>query len=524
MATIQEPNELVPETQCIADVWATDGSTISQDTQARWRHLISQFKSTYNYLPDFVARSPGRVNIIGEHIDYSLYDVLPTALSVDVLVAIKPEYAKEMNATTTVKLANTSARFAATEFEIPADKDIEIDASTHDWSNYFKAGMRVALAFLKSKQGAEYVPANLQVVLDGNVPPGGGVSSSAAFICSCALAVIKAHGYSMTKQDLQDTSIVSERAVGVFSGGMDQAASIFSRQGYLLYTRFFPTFEVQHVPVPPMDLEVTFLVAQSFITSNKAETGPRHYNLRVAECTLAAVILAHLNGVILPADSTALRYSLRTFHEEFMRKKGCLKEPLEYQLDTIIATASKQLVKEAGYTREEMAEILGIDTGALELQFLSSFPVEAERFKLRQRALHCFKEARRVLEFKACLTRSERLTFKDVEYLGQLLDESQSSCRDLYNCSCDEVNNICAIARRTGALGSRVTGAGWGGATVHMVPVDKIDAVKEALTKEYYRKRFPNITKEKLADALIVSKPSNGSFLIYGEAIAEALN
>ncbi|KZZ94639.1 galactokinase [Ascosphaera apis ARSEF 7405] len=442
MTTLQDPNELVPETQNIADVWATEGSSISHDTQARFKNLISTFKSTFNSLPTYVARSPGRVNIIGEHIDYSLYDVLPTALSVDVLVAIKCKpVTGTKNPTTTVKLANTNSRFEYREFDVPYDKEIEIDAASHDWSNYFN---------------------------------------------------------------------------------MDQAASIFSRRNYLLYTRFFPKFEVQHVPVPPSDLEFTFLVAQSFITSNKAETGPRHYNLRVAECTLATVVLARLNGLVLPQDTTSLKYSFRTFHQELMRKKGELEQPMEYQLDTIISLVQDQLTKEEGYTREEIAEILGIDVPALELQFLSSFPVEAERFKLRQRALHCFKEARRVLEFKACLTRRERLGVKDVEYLGQLLDQSQASCRDLYNCSCDEVNNICQIARGAGALGSRVTGAGWGGATVHMVPVAKIEAVKDALKKDYYAKRFPGITEEKLADAMIVSKPSNGSFLIYGKAITEA--
>ncbi|KAI5299943.1 ccr4 associated factor, partial [Ascosphaera pollenicola] len=328
MTTLQDPNELVPETQEIADVWASEGAAVSQDTQARWKNLISQFKSTYNSLPDFVARSPGRVNIIGEHIDYSLYDVLPTALSVDVLVAIKAEPGKDKNATSTVKLANTnSAKFGNREFEVEADKEIDIDAASHDWSNYYKSALRLVREFLRTKLGDKYAPANLQVVLDGNVPPGGGVSSSAAFICSCSLAVVKAHGYNLKKEELQELSIIAERAVGVFSGGMDQAASIFSRRNYLLYTRFFPKFEVQHVPVPPSDPEFTFLVAQSFITSNKAETGPRHYNLRVAECTLATVVLAHLNGLVLPQDSTSLKYSFRTFHEEFMRKKGELKEP-----------------------------------------------------------------------------------------------------------------------------------------------------------------------------------------------------
>lgn len=220
MTTLQDPNELVPETQNIADVWATEGSSISHDTQARFKNLISTFKSTFNSLPTYVARSPGRVNIIGEHIDYSLYDVLPTALSVDVLVAIKCKpVTGTKNPTTTVKLANTNSRFEYREFDVPYDKEIEIDAASHDWSNYFKSALRLVLVFLKTKQGDKYVPADIEVVLDGNVPPGGGVSSSAAFICSCSLAIIKAHGYNMSKQELQDTSIIAERAVGVFSGG-----------------------------------------------------------------------------------------------------------------------------------------------------------------------------------------------------------------------------------------------------------------------------------------------------------------
>lgn len=294
---------------------------------------------------------------------------------------------------------------------------------------------------------------------------------------------------------------------------MDQAASIFSRRGYLLYTRFFPNFHVEHVPIPKPDIDITFLVAQSYVTSNKAETAPKHYNLRVAECTLAAVTLARHHGVVLPKDSSSLGYCLRNFHEEFMRKAGRLQDPLEYQLDSVILAAGDFLTKEEGYTREEIAQMLDLSVPELESQFLSSFPVHAERFLLRQRALHCFKEARRVLDFKACLSKSDRLSEHDIKYLGQLLNESQRSCRDVYNCSAPEVDEICDTALRAGSLGSRLTGAGWGGATVHMIPQSKVDAVTQALRKEYYAKRLPDLSEEKLADAMVISKPSNGSFL-----------
>jgi galactokinase len=76
------------------------------------------------------------------------------------------------------------------------------------------------LELLKKKYGADFKPKSMQVLMDGNVPAGGGLSSSAAFVSAGALAVMVANGEKdIDKKELTEVAIVSERAVGVNSGG-----------------------------------------------------------------------------------------------------------------------------------------------------------------------------------------------------------------------------------------------------------------------------------------------------------------
>lgn len=59
-----------------------------------------------------------------------------------------------------------------------------------------------------------------------------------------------------------------------------------------------------------------------------------------------------------------------------------------------------------------------------------------------------------------------------------------------------------------------MTGAGWGGCSVHLVPKDKVEGVTRAWEEKYYRKRFPDITEERLKEAVVVSKPGIGSMIV----------
>ncbi|CAK7567017.1 MAG: galactokinase [Sporothrix epigloea] len=504
--------------------------------EKRWQHLITTFERHYGKRPAFVARSPGRVNLIGEHIDYSLYSVLPMAITEDCIIAVDfSEENSQKNDVWTVEITNVMPKFAARSFSFARTDSVEIDASIHEWTNYFKSGLQGALALLKKKGaiGAE-CPRSLQVVVDGTVPVGGGLSSSAAFTSCSALAVLAANDVShrdkIDKTELTEVAIVSERSVGVNSGGMDQSASVFSERGSALFVSFSPTLTAQPVFFPTAaspETELCIVIAQSFVSADKFVTGPIHYNLRVVECTLAA---AYLNAVLnppnteLPIDKAPLGISLRGFHETYFSLQEQASLPNTElartqvdQLRALLALVDKHLSSEQGYTREEVAKVLDMTVDNLNNKYMSQFPVHTERFKLRQRAQHVYGEACRVLEFMDILAKGSNHV--DVgRSLGALLNATQDSCRDLYECSCLELDELCAIARQAGSYGSRLTGAGWGGCSVHLVPANKVDAVKAAWETEYYSKRS-ELTAAQREAAVVVSRPGSGSALYVGSTV-----
>lgn len=482
--------------------------------KTRFTHLLNHFSQLYNKKAEFVARSPGRVNIIGEHVDHQLYEVLPMAIASDVLIAISKTSGSK------VSIANLDeSKFTPGVFDVPASGQIDIDSSTLQWTNYFKAGFRGAVELLQ-KDNPECTPCGMDVLVDGSVPPGAGVSSSAAFVCASALAVLRANkDHSILKRDLTELAIVSERAVGVNSGGMDQAASVFSVQGDAVSVSFSPKLDVEAVRFPEANPPFTFMIANSFVTANKHETGPIHYNLRVVECTLAAEWLAKKHGVRLPNDAGASGKSLRGFQVAYFEGPGDAKLNHRKQVQEMLRIAEADLTKKEGYTREEISDVLCISVPELEKQYMTKFPVRAERFLLRQRAQHVYSEALRVLQFKDLLlaetSPEDPNNILLLPKLGALMNDTQLSCRDHYMNSCPELDQMCEIAREAGAFGSRVTGAGWGGCSVHLVPKAKVESIRKAWCDKYYQPRDPGMTMQKMEEvgAVVVSEPGHGSMM-----------
>ncbi|KAG6131032.1 hypothetical protein E4U22_004264 [Claviceps purpurea] len=513
----------VPVANSLADIYP---NTALASEGPRWNSLLAAFEAAYGHKASFIARSPGRVNILGEHIDYSLYSVLPMAITADAVMAVAATPTPEGASTFKVNISNLEdAKFPGKNFEVALNGEVEIDATKLEWTNYFRSGLRGALELLRKKHGDGFRPCSMDIMVDGTVPVGGGLSSSAAVVSASALAVMKANGEkAVDKKELTELAIVSERAVGVNSGGMDQAASVFSEQGSALFVSFSPQLEARPVKLPPTRPELCFLIAQSFVTANKHVTGPIHYNLRVVEVSFAAAYLnAVLNppGTELPKDAGPLGISLHGFHNTYFYHSstadGSAAKSLtkEEELEKLVALTKKTLTQEEGYTRDEIAKVLHLTVPELEDRFMSKIPVRAERFKLRQRALHVFTEALRVLKFYMLLDRPLHTGATDTtafnQELGSIMNDTQESCRVLYENSCPENDEICRIALAAGSYGSRQTGAGWGGCSVHLVPADKVDAVQSALQRDYYSKL--QLTDDQKEQAMVVSRPAGGSAL-----------
>lgn len=164
------------------------------------------------------------------------------------------------------------------------------------------------------------------------------------------------------------------------------------------------------------------------------------------------------------------------------------------------------------YSREELEALLGCPLSTLFADSPASLSVlqhlSARGFKLRDRAAHVFAEAGRVGAFAGACAGGAAL-----ETLGALMDASHASCRDLYECSCPELEELVATAKARGALGARLTGAGWGGCAVMLVPEHAVQPFLADMTRLYFDKRVAAglLAREELPSALFATQPGAGA-------------
>uniref|UniRef100_T1J9P6 Galactokinase n=1 Tax=Strigamia maritima TaxID=126957 RepID=T1J9P6_STRMM len=433
--------------------------------------LKSKFTTKFGKNPSFIVRAPGRVNLIGEHIDYCGYSVLPMAIEQDLVICCSTDDTNQL------RLFNVNCKYP--EFQCESSS-VSIDKSKPNWYNYALSGYLGIIEHFKP-----FNPAGILMMIDGTVPPSAGLSSSSALVCAAALATLHANGLAMDKKDLAALCARSERYVGTQGGGMDQAISFLAQAGTAKLIEFNPlrTTDVQ------LPKDATFIIANSCSDMNKAATS--HYNSRVVECRLATQIIAKKNGL-----------DWRKY-EKLSKVQVALEIPLEKMADVVSSTFHKE-----AYNKDEVCDILQVSSTELDELSCSANP-HLERFELYKRAMHVFTEASRVQKFKEICDENPD---QSIEKLGKLMNNSHESCRDLYECSHPNLDEFVEIALKSGALGSRLTGAGWGGCTVSLVPTSKVDSFLEVVKVEFYFKDPERL--ENIATKVFPTQPGSGAAII----------
>ncbi len=352
-----------------------------------------------------IFSGPGRVNLIGEHIDYCGGLVLPAALSLDSTVVAR------INDDNTLRLAATDLN---DRVEVKLDK-LEA-AKGLKWGNY-QAGVAYML------QQAGYKLVGVDMLFHDTVPLGSGLSSSAAIELATAVTLVtlanEVHGIAKPI-DMVEMAVLGQKTenefCGVSCGIMDQFASAMGKKDHAILLNC-GTLQYEYLP---LKLDGYKIVLGN--TKKKRSLGESKYNERVQECAEGLKILKQY----LPDKKNLCDITISEFEQ--------YKSKIENEV-------------------------------------------------IRKRVTHVISENDRVLKAAGALKKI------DLAELGRLLTEANTSIRDLYEVTGRELDTMTAEAMKVdGVIGARMTGAGFGGCTVNIVPEDKVDLFIEQVGRNYKKK------------------------------------
>lgn len=242
--------------------------------------VYEQYRNLFSDVP-LLVRSPGRVNLIGEHTDYNRGLVLPAAIDKNIVLAIGKRNDR------TIQLFSLDQRQSHT-----AALD-DLERSPLLWPDYI-----LGVVQQLNKRGHALTGFNL--VFGGDIPQGAGLSSSAALECATAFALNELFGLGISRLDLALSAQAAENEfVGVKCGLMDQFASVFGQEQRLIKLDC-ADFSHEYIPFNSPDLRIVL-----FDTQVKHSLASSAYNERREQCEYGvSLIQQHHPGVGSLRDAT----------------------------------------------------------------------------------------------------------------------------------------------------------------------------------------------------------------------------
>jgi galactokinase len=236
--------------------------------------ITEKFKTVFAGESPLLVRSPGRVNLIGEHTDYNNGFVLPAAINKAIYMAAGPRRDKEIHIVS-LDLDRT--------YSVAID---QIGPSGLHWPDYL-------LGVIQQIRGLGHELGGFNCVFGGDIPLGAGMSSSAALECATAFAINELFGLKLDPLTMVKLSQKAENVfVGVQCGIMDQFASMFGRKNHVIrldcqsLDYAYVPFNMEGIRIVLLDSNVKHSLASS------------EYNTRRLQCEAGVKLVhAHLPGV-----------------------------------------------------------------------------------------------------------------------------------------------------------------------------------------------------------------------------------
>ena len=215
-------------------------------------------------------RSPGRVNLIGEHTDYNDGFCLPLAIEAACTATVRP-------------LDEPVLEIVSAQFDDPVELALDALSPRSLPEQDAWAGYPAGVVWALRERGHRL--SGLSIELDSTVPSGAGLSSSAALECSVAGAVNAMFGLGLSRPELVAVARQAENDfVGAPTGGMDQLASVYGQAGHVLLCDM-RSLQVEQVPFDLAGAGLTLLVTDTRATHRLTDGG---YGERRADCEQAA--------------------------------------------------------------------------------------------------------------------------------------------------------------------------------------------------------------------------------------------
>lgn len=214
-----------------------------------------------NFEPELTVESPGRINLIGEHTDYNMGFVLPTAIEKKIIFELRRNGSR-----------NKCQVFSKT-FDTGFSLDLDtIEKSSVEWENYILGVLHEISKRTDKLQGFD-------CTLKSNLPSGSGLSSSAALECGLAFGLNELFDLGLSKMEIVKLSQTAEHTyVGTQCGIMDQFASVMSEEGHVL---LLDCRSLGYQPIPISFNPYRLILLNTKVSHNLASS---EYNTRKKEC------------------------------------------------------------------------------------------------------------------------------------------------------------------------------------------------------------------------------------------------